>query len=275
MIDDLLVVIVLYKITLKESLSFKTLLDSVSSAQKISLYVYDNSPSKSADKLLYNNVSVKYVHDQNNGGISKAYNSAAKYAALQGKKWLLLLDQDSSLPVGFLDKIQNDIVKFPNENLFVPVLQQNNLILSPCKFRFMKGSALNKINAGIFPLEGHSVFNSGIIIKLSEFSKVGGYDENIPLDFSDHCFIHRFKKHNKNVVVMPVSIEHELSSHSNDKGVIFRRFNQYCFGVKRYAETEGGGGWLFFWTLLRAIKLTLKFRDLAFLEVFFKTKREL
>jgi len=275
MMDDLLIVIVLYKTRLQDSLTFKTLLNSVNSVNQITLYVYDNSPVNSYEDLSLDHITVKYHNDYNNSGISKAYNAAAMYAKANSKKWLLLLDQDSHLPLDFLHNMNNAITRNKDEKLFAPILTQNELILSPCKFRFMKGSPLKKIEEGIFPLDGHSVFNSGIVVKLSEFLRVGGYNENIPLDFSDHSFIHRFKKFNKTIVVMPINIEHQLSSQSNDKDIIFRRFKQYCFGVKRYAETEGGKGWLFFWTLMRSIKLTMQFKEVKFLKVFFETKSKL
>lgn len=276
MIEDLLIVIVLYKIRLEDSLTFKTVLNSLGTVNnQLSIYIYDNSPESKQDDMLYEGLDIKYLKDYNNAGISKAYNAAADYGRSKNKKWLLLLDQDSDLPIDFFSSINNSISVYPQESLFVPVLKQDGLILSPCRFRFMKGSALKKIEKGIFSLKGHSVFNSGIIIRLSKFYEVGGYNEDIPLDFSDHSFIHRFKKHNKNLVVMPIVVEHQLSGLSNDKDIIFRRFKQYCFGVKKYGETDGGKGWLFFWTLLRAIKLTVKFKEVNFLSEFLKTQTKL
>lgn len=270
MIEDLLIVIVLYKIRLKDSLTFQTLLKN--SNTQLSIYVYDNSPADYKEEIFYDDIEIEYINDHNNSGISKAYNLAAEYAHKKNKKWLLLLDQDSYLASDFFSKINDSLFMYPDQSLFVPVLKHGNLILSPCKFRFMKGSALKKIPEGIFSLRGHSVFNSGIVIRLFDFDRAGGYNENIPLDFSDHSFISRFKKLNENIVVMPVLIEHELSSQSDDEEVVFRRFRQYCFGVKKYSEEESGGNLLIFWTLLRAVKLTLQFKEVKFLSVFLKKK---
>ena len=45
---------------------------------------------------------IHYVHDPSNGGLAPAYNFALEHAESEGREWLLLFDQDTSLTVDFL-----------------------------------------------------------------------------------------------------------------------------------------------------------------------------
>ncbi|WP_432712684.1 glycosyltransferase [Pedobacter sp.] len=268
MTERLLIIIVLYQIKLEDTLTFKSLAALVEAGSVLNLFVYDNSPLKQFQEKEIHGFNIKYIHDSKNSGISKAYNAGAEYAGQHHKEILLLLDQDSDLPDDFLKVIFEQLSLYPSIQLFAPILKQGTLILSPCKFTYMKGSSLSQIEGGIKSLKNISIFNSGIVIKLNAYYKSGGYNELIKLDFSDHYFIHQFKKHYEQFVVLPVVVEHELSSHTLDEAKILRRFNQYCEGVKAYKSLEGHGLLLFFWTSLRAIKLTIQFRNPEFAMVF-------
>lgn len=270
MTNKILVVIVLYGIKLEDSLTYQTLNLSVKESNLIiDLFVYDNSPSYNKVDVQNNNFNIIYKSDITNSGISKAYNKAADYARKCEKKWLLFLDQDSNIPKNLFYVFKESKDKFSSEKLFVPILKQNNTILSPCKFKFMKGSSFSSVLPGILSLANVSVFNSGIFINLNAFIKVGGYDENVPLDFSDHSFIFRYKRWFSNIVVIPIVIEHELSSQSSDQKIILRRFIQYCKGVKAFSSIEGGKGLLFFWTALRAVKLSFQFKNFQYIKILF------
>jgi len=267
--NKILAVIVLYKIKLHDSLTFKTLLTSLEkSSSNLSLFVYDNSPSGDDFVFQYDNIEIFYEGDKLNSGISRAYNRAGEFARTKNLDWLLFLDQDSSLPDNFIQTVRNSINQNPKQVFFAPILKHNQTTLSPCNFKYNKGSEIKNIKSGISLLENKSVLNSGIVVKLSTFFKAGGYNEKVELDFSDHSFIHRLKKVNNEFVIMPIIINHELSSFSEDHKIIYRRFEQYCKGIKNYYQHEDKSKWLIFWTLLRAIKLTLKFKNLNFLKLF-------
>lgn len=275
MLNNLLVVIVLYKTKLNDSLSFNTLINSSGFTKgEISFYIYDNSPEQNQKFHLSDNINVFYEKDYNNSGISSAYNKAAEYAKSKDMEWLLLLDQDSSIPYDFIEKLEDSINKYKNQVLFAPILKHNNLVLSPCKFEFMKGSAMKMVSPGITSLKDISIFNSGILVKTSSFLIVGGYNEKVPLDFSDHSFVHRMKKNISEFVIMPIEINHQLSSFSNNYDVILRRFVQYCQGVLNYHQFEQNSKLLLFWTFLRALKLTIQFKDRIFLSVFIRAMKD-
>lgn len=271
MVNKLFAVIVLYGIKLENSPTFSSLVELASTTvDPINLMVYDNSPVLQSFTKNFPNLKMVYVSDNSNPGISKAYNIAAQYALEHKKEWILLLDQDSTLPVNFFELIKRSIDENQSQVLFAPILQQNGMILSPCKFHFMKGRNFRSLERGLMPLKNVSIFNSGMVVNLGAFFEVGGYNEKIKLDFSDHCFIHRIKQRYSHFVVTSVVIEHELSSHTSDKDKITRRFVQYCEGVKSYSDNIGNSVFLFLWTFLRALKLSIRFKDVTFLRVFWQ-----
>lgn len=106
----ILIVIVLYKNKIANSVSYQIIKEQCNSNCKI--FIYDNSPVIDSDFIKY---PIVYIHDHSNGGLGKAYNSAAQYAKENGIDWLLILDQDTKLLSGFLENyIQTikNILKF-------------------------------------------------------------------------------------------------------------------------------------------------------------------
>lgn len=184
---QILAVVVLYKCLLCESHSYKTLLKD----SDINLYVYDNSPEAQEIHL----ANVEYIHDATNSGLGVAYNRAAEYARLNGYQWLLLLDQDTTFPIGAMDKYRLAISMYHEIQLFAPVHQiQTGKYISPTHY-FCKGSRpTRKLYTGMLSFDQVSPINSGLLISVSSFRAVGGYDEEVTLDFSDIRFIEKYKK---------------------------------------------------------------------------------
>src|ERR1700744_1601622 len=103
----LLAVIVLFKIRPSVSSSLLTLLASARQAAnsklKLEILIQDNTPGGQEAGDLPENV--RYCVAPHNPGLAQAYNSALKVAEKEGYDWLLTLDQDTSLPVNFLERI--------------------------------------------------------------------------------------------------------------------------------------------------------------------------
>lgn len=268
--NDFLGVLVLYKISLQESSSFQSLLNSLKFCNfELTLFVYDNSPvdKKHPSFFKIDNISIYYKSDVHNSGLSVAYNSSSQLATKLGKRYLILLDQDSYFPIDYCRILLDSIVQFKKEKLFVPLLMENGLLLSPCRLWFLKGFVWHNRRTGVVKIKGLSVFNSGMCIDISAYKEIGGYSELIPLDFSDHYFISQYKKKYATFVVLPVKVTHSLSSFSPDKQSQLNRFRSYCLGTRYYSRFHKGYMLLLFWNFLRAIKLSVIFRDFSFMRI--------
>jgi GT2 family glycosyltransferase len=237
--ESLFAVLVLYQQSLEQSATFQSL---TSAARKLPLplplLVYDNSPTPMGRPAAgsYPGWDIRYVHDPSNPGISQAYVTGARMAALQSKRWLLLLDQDTRFAPDALAKYIGAIQRHSEVRLFAPILRSGERVLSPCVYRFKLGFPAPGVRPGAQSLAGLSVLNSGMCVSVQDYLAVGGHDVRIALDFADHEFIERFKQRYDTFVVVDTECAHDffrvttLSTASH-----LARFRFYCRGA-RYAS---------------------------------------
>ncbi len=276
--EDTLVVIVLYNTSLSESITFQTLEKSFYRGDisfKIDLLVCDNSlvEQTNIDETNKNgHFTIRYLHDPENPGVSQSYNRAAELAGVFHKKWLLILDQDTEIPQNAVSVYQKTVNQFPDYPVYAPQLYSGSLLYSPCQYWFRKGSNLPAVQPGVHKMQNRNVLNSGLLIDLNAFRKVGGYDEVVQLYFSDFVFFDKMKKHFRKFVVIDCRLEHQLSSvdYSNIT-VALTRFSYYCEGAKQ-ASRDNLFVYLNQWLLLgfRSLLMSYRFRSLMFLKVFLK-----
>jgi len=269
--ESLLVIIVIYKSALEDCESFQSLLAMREGDSNLNLFIYDNSPNSQQIKN-YKGLTINYFHDEKNSGVSKAYNVGVEHANKFQKEWVLLLDQDTSLPDSILKKYKEAIDTNSDLNLFVPVLKlKNGRIFSPSRYRFKRGFFVDSIKSGTHSLFEYAPVNSGMMIKTAAFQKVGGYNEKVKLDFADFQFVERFRKTYPEFFVLDVECEQDFSDDNSSYESQYIRFEYYCEGAKNI-ENKSFGDWLQYNAVvfIRAIRLTLRFGKLGFVGSYFK-----
>lgn len=267
--ETLCIVIVLYKIQLEESVSFQSILNAHRGEEVISIFVYDNSPFPQKLKE-YSGLNMTYEHNPNNPGVSKAYNTGAQYALQNRKNWILLLDQDTTLPNEILSKFNTAINQHPLIKLFAPkLILENGRIFSPCRYFFKRGFHLNEITAGIHSFEKLAPVNSGMLINLSTFFISGGYNNSVKLDFSDFQFVERFRKIEPNFCVIDVECQQDFSDNQVSVSNQITRFRFYCEGALEITK-DGLLDWLQYYIIVfaRACKLTMRHKKMDFLHIY-------
>lgn len=220
----ILYVVVLYGCKLKEAISYKTLLQD-SSICNHDIFVYDNSPY-----IQENEIGVgKYIHDTNNGGLAIAYNKACNYAKENNYHWMMLLDQDTAFPNNAIMAYKKAIVSNPDIQMIVPKhITENNLYMSPTTYKMHVSHLQKKTISGIVEFSKLAPINSGILITVQSFLKVGGYDEKIWLDFSDVAFIEKYQKSYPKYYVLPeITCKQKFSALETSPGKIYNRFCIY------------------------------------------------
>lgn len=267
LIDDLLVILVLFNTQLSESAAYISLSKSLGGS--CHLFIYDNSPEPQT--WASDAFKITYVHDKRNPGVSKAYNEGFKKAKELKKKWLLLVDQDTEFPIGAFKKYSQAISQ-ENTGLVIPILRDARGIVSPLKFSLGGGQRLRHLEANRkIELIDYYFHNSGLLVSVEKFERVGGYDENVPLDFSDFVFVHRLRNHCTHFFVTDITCQHSLASTSNSNaGERLVRFKSYVSSSKHFQKKYQPKN--FFIPLrifLRAIKLTLQYRNFSFLIAYF------
>ncbi|MFT4093283.1 MAG: hypothetical protein QM640_06555 [Niabella sp.] len=264
---NILLVIVLYNIKLEESKSYLTLLANSEEVNQYCLLVYDNSPRPQALSSLP--LKVIYVHDSKNSGVSKGYNEGIKYGLKHKFQSVLLLDQDTEFPKGALDIYTKYLLKEKEISLFVPILLSNGAIYSPCRYIISKGFLWKNARPGKFVCKKKAILNSGTLLRLK--SSILWFDERIKLYFSDFDFFMKFKKTEKYFFVLPIYANHTLSdiAEKNINAAKFR-FRHYSYGAVITAKSAKERLFSGFWVFLRSIKLSILYKDIAFLTIFYK-----
>lgn len=272
-LDSLLIVLVLYKSDLETSESFQSIENCLrTSGSIVDVFVYDNSPQQINQVLNNHKSKVYYVWDYSNPGVSKAYNEGLDYAKKCGKQWLLLLDQDTIFDSNFLIKYYDACVSNPDISLFAPILTlDSGEIYSPCGYRFPRTFILQKIDGGITNIKNLSLLNSGLLISIDTFQKVGGYDERLKLDFSDFEFIDRYRKISSLFVIVDTVAIHGFSAVQDKVDASVARFGRYCQSIIIMCSIRPSfleKTMLIATSLLRSIKLSLKFKSAIFVSIF-------
>ncbi len=264
-LSELLIVVVFYKTKPRDAVALTSLNAALrDSTTAPHIFMYDNSPDPSP--LVRENAT--YVHDPDNGGVSRAYNRASDHASRMNKKWMLLLDQDTSVSVSLFSQMIEALSRHPLSPVFVPRIIDKKGLLSPFRFQFGRGKRITTIGE-IAPLRPYRFINSGLFVRQSAFSAAGGYDERIRLDFSDISFGNRLEKVTDHFVVLDVSLQHSFSD--NEHLYVedaLARFRNYCAAALLMAKASGSA-FLRFNVLARGCSLAIRYRDHRFLATSF------
>jgi len=269
-LDETLAVLVLYKTPLNSADTFISLTASLKANDtSLDLFVYDNSPTATLAPFSNQNWKITYLHDCSNPGVSKAYNEGAKKANQLGKKWLLLLDQDTIFTENAITSYFRGVTEYPSENCFVPQLIDVNGIISPFKFRSGNGFRVKSVSKGVYSLNGLQFVNCGVIVRLDTFEVANGFNEKLKLDFSDLAFIGRLKRNHSQFVVLDLIGKHSLSgSIKKTLQEDIERFRMYCNAAIEFKKTEMNNNLnLSFCIVPHALKLCIKHRTIIFLKV--------
>lgn len=231
---NILLVLVIYGCTVEQSTTYKTLIATNAEAVR-NMFIYDNSPIEQTTSL---NVA-KYVCDTSNGGLSKAYNEAYKFAISNGYQWLLLLDQDTHFPKNALECYKKAAIDNMAQMIVPRHKVAGDLYMSPTPYRWKSSDLKAQTPTGLVNFSTCSPINSGIMVTVESFMKAGGYDEKVWLDFSDVCFIEKYKRHYTSFYVMPeVTCLQEFSGLDTDPKKVYKRFCIYLECARNYSKTH-------------------------------------
>lgn len=252
-LEGICVVLVLYNINYKDSLSLSKLLIK----NKIKIYVCDNSTKDYGNIELEKYSNVKYINMGGNKGLAKAYNKAVNI--IPHDKLIILLDDDSVLPENFFDSILDEVSK-TNADIYIPIVEDGNGILSPCKNRnncFFRYNDIHEID------NDFSAINSGLVIKSKVFEDYR-YDENMFLDYIDHAFFNDMKKKKKKFKIMyRVKIRQNFSLNTDTKESSIIRLKILKKDLKYFYRNQKR---YYYWTVFKKkIHLCLIHKSIKFI----------
>lgn len=227
--------IVLYKCAFDDSRALKALSGIPLRDYGWQVLVYDNSPSYNAGKALDLNADVTYVAARENGGVGAAYAKALEIADANRLPWLMLLDQDTVIPVCYFERLNDSLaVEVPSRVALVPRVFQGSVQVSPKKGLYLTRNATIE---GIYPSKQQASFiNSGAVISVDFLRHIGGFHPQLWLDGLDHWLSAQVHKHNCQIEVLQVDIQHDLSVHDPGSVTEFRWRSIYSAERILYSE---------------------------------------
>jgi hypothetical protein len=121
--------------------------------------------------------------------------------------------------------------------------------LSPTHYRMKTSHLQDSVPTGTVAFKDACPINSGLLVSVKSFTKAGGYDEPVWLDFSDIRFIEKYRKHYKTFYVMPDLVcRQNYSGLDTDPEKVFRRFCIYLQCAAAYPRDS--------WTDTLALAIT-------------------
>jgi GT2 family glycosyltransferase len=249
--SSVLAVVVVYNCELSQSHSvsslFQILREHPELAKHFSVVLYDNSP-RPQSPLAPPDFPSHYVHDPSNGGLATAYNFALTRAESEGREWLLLLDQDTTLTREFISELVETAQTLhtrPEVAAIVPKLLVHGKVHSPAipftdqmRRQFLPPTeALTHDVVGVLP-QRLCAYNSGSTLRVVALRSIGGFPTEFWLDFLDHAVFHALIVHGYRVYVMLAMLAHD-SSYSDIGKVPLWRLHNILMAQTLYMKRRG------------------------------------
>lgn len=174
------------------------------------LVVVDNSTKYSdVQEELKRLSKVVYLNEHGNLGIAKALNEGLNYLSDQDLDIALTMDQDSKFPIKKAEEILKLVNQYISEYAIVGLRYKND------KNTYQKPTEIFDVNYWI---------TSGNFVRLSDFKKVGGFQEDLFIDSVDHEFCHQLILHHKRIgILRDYCLDHTIGN----PGTMIHMFGTY------------------------------------------------
>jgi len=213
----LLAVIVIYNSIYTKSHTYKSLLNlNGISNFELTCLVYDNSEicdiKKANSAMDCGNTSVIYYLANDNGGTQAAYLKALDVCRALKVDWVLLLDQDTTLPVNYLEQLYEKI-QASNYSILLPNVICLGRMISPSIINHFGSITPYKKNRSNLNISYHRITGiaSGMLIKPSVLLSLQIEKSCLWLDYLDHWMLFRASQLGYKVVVLNIELSHDLS----------------------------------------------------------------
>ena len=148
------------------------------------------------------------------------------------------------------------------------IITKKGVPFSPCSRKGFKTKAVS-LPSGVYNIRDYSPINSGLCIPIKIFQKVGGYNDNVKLDFADFEFISRCRKECLYLNLLPFVAVQDFS---NDEQNVKKLLSRY----RLYIESALAANWVTISetilmrveVLLHTFSLIKRTRSLKFLKVY-------
>jgi len=207
---SVLIIIVLYKKRLEESMGFSSYIENEKFlVHRHELIVYNNSPE--IDIKASDNFTV--ITAKENKMLAEAYNEGLKFAGRNGFGWIMLIDHDTYLNAKYFKEATIFLGNTNRCKAAAPIIEVKGATASPIQYKPLLGPyfGFHPITKPGYTGKCLAAFNSGTLLDVEEMRKIGGFNEEYPLDSLDNWYYHQLYKRNCRIYIMDVKIIQNLS----------------------------------------------------------------
>jgi GT2 family glycosyltransferase len=227
---EILAIMVRYKVPLEQSETLRTVSAEFESSadlkSRATVLVWDNSPTALSNPQFP--FPSLYRHAAENVGVAGAYNRGLEIAHSHGCQWLLLLDQDTTVPRGFIQRLLDYATELHSQREIagvVPIVRSGDRVSSPYIQRLSRPKYVVPPSRGV--QSGRLIaHNSGALLRVDALREIGGFDEAFWLDYSDIVLFSRLHASGKRIYVAgDLEVQHKISIADYDRQLSIERYN--------------------------------------------------
>lgn len=225
----------------------------------VDVIVFDNTPKPCAFPNLPRIKSISYGE---NYGIAYALNYMLDYAISMGYKFLITMDQDSTMSIDLVDTLYKSILDHPEAVLVSPIHVMNG----------RSYDSTMKNSEGV--IQSSTVMTSGNLVNVRAAAYIGGFNTQFFIDYVDHEFCLRARSLGYQVLTdLDAKMEHALGDSKAD--ISFLRPTNHSPLRRRYITRNR----LYTWRMHSHVDRKWIIRDLArsfkeFLSIVFKENQK-
>ena len=219
--------------------------------------IVDNSTTENDNYRYAAKRGFGYLSMGGNKGLAAAYNRGIAWIKHNtDATHVLLLDDDTTLPDGFLERTAASVEAHPEAGVFLPRVYDEKGLLSPCA---IDGWQVRRID-DVAELTAQNVtgINSGLVIDLRIFDTYR-YDETYFLDYIDHAFLRDMKARGVTVDITREELAQQFfGNQTGDKSAAKRRLHIFKRDITHFCGKTLKGRFAAGWMILkRRMKIAL------------------
>ncbi len=202
--------------------------------------VIDNSTEENDNARYCAKRGFGYLGLGGNRGLAVAYNRGIAWLKKHtNATHVVLFDDDTAIPDGFLKATATSIGNNPKAKVFLPRVYDEVGLLSPCaidEFRVRRIADVSELTP-----DNITAINSGMTLDLSLFKEYT-YDEGYFLDYIDHAFMRDMKSRAVSFTVTQQTLNQRFAGNERgNKQAAKRRFVIFKADFRRFCGTSFKG----------------------------------
>jgi hypothetical protein len=231
---------------------------------EVDLIIYDNSmyPQLAEEDLhaISKKFNVTYLNTPENLSLREIYEET--FSAFDDYKYVLLLDDDSNLPVDYLSVFFENKSKFNSNTVFVPKVSVHNKCISPYTSRFILSKPITESFVGF--KNNVTAINSGIFVPLSYEFSLFKYPLYCSFYGTDTFLFEYFHRKRYLIYTIGVTILHDLSFHpKSNKTSYLNSLNKVVkFWYEHYKTDTFKTYMLNVYLMLLSLKLSIRYKEI-------------